>query len=76
MSMTRKMWALVDTEIPNRDAQLYAALDGRLFSTRPIPAHPWLKAVRVVIEIQEWRAVAATPSKAKRAVTPSASEAP
>lgn len=50
--LARKMWVLVDKEL-DQDAQLYQALDGRLYVTKPIPAHPWLKPVRVAVTIEE-----------------------
>lgn len=50
--MNRTMWVLVDKEVPN-DEQLYYALDGRLHTTKPIPAHKWLKPVRVMVKIEE-----------------------
>ena len=47
---TRKMWVIVDKYL-DRDAQLYNALDGALYRTKPIPSQRWLKTVRVVVTI-------------------------
>lgn len=45
----RAMWVLIDKEL--HDEQLYYTLDGGLYKTKPIPAHKWLKPVRVMVTI-------------------------
>lgn len=49
---TRKMWVLIDKD-EDRENELAAALDGGLHTTKPIPAHKWLKPVRVIVTIKE-----------------------
>ncbi len=52
VKVTRRMWALID-KYENRRNELRDALDGNLFTTRPIPAFAWLKPVRIIVTVTE-----------------------
>jgi len=59
------MWVLIDKDL-DRLAQLYGALDGGLFPTKPTPSFKWSKPVRVVVTIQE--VAPRQPTKARKAM--------